>query len=102
MSADVEQLPRLHPALGGKAPSHQVEASPRGGGLGSQLEGSPRRVACRICEEAVARDALQRHSRVCAMLEAIYKQVRRCAAVWLPSQPASAGLAPTPRPHLVI
>jgi microtubule-associated serine/threonine kinase len=76
-SADVESmsvphLPRLHPGLQ-KALTLQVESSPRSGAA-SPLGASPRRVVCRICEESVARDGLQRHSRVCAMLEAICKQ----------------------------
>lgn len=80
-SADVESmsvphLPRLHPGLQ-KALTLQVEASPRSGAA-SPLGASPRRVVCRICEESVARDGLQRHSRVCAMLEAICKQVCGC------------------------
>ncbi|PSC71205.1 hypothetical protein C2E20_5424 isoform X1 [Micractinium conductrix] len=79
MSADVEtlgaaagarQLQRLHPGLA-KALTLEVEA---GSPMGSALGGSPRRVVCRICEEAVGRDVLQRHSRVCARLEAVCKQ----------------------------
>lgn len=60
---------------GRKALTLQVESSPRGSG--SPLGGSPRRAVCRICEESVCLEALQRHARVCAMLEAICKQVRR-------------------------
>lgn len=73
-SMSVPQLPRIHPGLQ-KALTLQVEASPRGSGGASPLGASPRRVVCRICEESVGRDGLQRHSRVCAMLEAICKQV---------------------------
>ena len=87
-SANVEsmsapQLPRIHPGLQ-KALTLQVEASPRGSGNASPLGSSPRRVVCRICEESVGRDGLQRHSRVCAMLEAICKQVGgpRAAGCW--------------------
>ena len=77
MSADTEglRLHRLHPGLQ-KALTLQVELP------GSPVCGSPRRVVCRICEEAVAREGLQRHSRVCAMLEAICKQVGGAGAMW--------------------
>jgi hypothetical protein len=74
MSADTEGL-RLHPGLQ-KALTLQVELP------GSPVCGSPRRVVCRICEEAVAREGLQRHSRVCAMLEAICKQVGGSRVRW--------------------
>ena len=57
----------LHPGRQ-KALTLQLES-------GSLLGGSPRRVTCRVCEESVLRDSLQSHSRVCAMLEAICKQV---------------------------
>lgn len=74
----VPHVPRLHPGLQ-KALTLQVEASPRSGAA-SPLGASPRRVVCRICEESVSRDGLQRHSRICAMLEAICKQVGRLVA----------------------
>lgn len=82
MSADVEgiggsarRLRRQHPGLQ-KALTLQVEVcgSPLAG-TASPLGASPRQVVCRICEEPVAREALQRHSRVCATLEAVCKQV---------------------------
>ena len=93
MSADGEgvgapHLPRLHPGLQ-KALTLQVESSPGASPLG----GSPRSVVCRICEEAVGRDGLQRHSRVCAMLEAMCKQVGPCPLLSLrPGRPPSAYL----------
>lgn len=96
MSADVEgiggspqRLRSLHPGLQ-KALTLQVDAcgSPLAGNA-SPLGASPRRVVCRICEEPVVREALHRHSRVCAALEAVCKQVRgflgtRCSPAWAP------------------
>lgn len=88
MSADVEsiggspqRLRGLHPGLQ-KALTLQVEVcgSPLAGNA-SPLGASPRRVVCRICEEPVAREALQRHSRVCAALEAVCKQARAALAL---------------------
>ena len=75
MGGAAHLLQRLHPGLR-QGLSLQLE-SPRGGGGGGggSLMGSPRRVVCRICEEGVGREALQRHSRICAQLEAMCKQV---------------------------
>eukprot|EP00887_Chlorella_sp_A99_P007617 scaffold20.g7617.t1 len=77
MSADVEAMPRhsrlLHPGLQQQL-TVQVSSphsSPMRPGLSSP---SPRpAVVCRVCEEAVGRDMLPRHSSVCARLASICK-----------------------------
>lgn len=74
-STSLPHSQRMHPGLL-KALTVQLESGAAPSGASSPLSASPRCVVCRMCQEAVAPEGLQRHSRVCAMLEAMCKQVR--------------------------
>ncbi|KAL4857228.1 putative serine/threonine protein kinase 1 [Chlorella vulgaris] len=72
-STSLPHSQRMHPGLL-KALTVQLESGAAPSGGSSPLSASPRCVVCRMCQEAVAPEGLQRHSRVCAMLEAMCKQ----------------------------